>query len=206
MSPAAMARFFALLTLAADVFVVASVLVWILRRRVPSTADLYVRGRAFFAAHGLQLAAAVALTCTLGSLYLSEVANYLPCKLCWYQRIAMYPLVPILGVATWKRDTNVIRYAAPLALIGSSISIYHYLLERFPQMSTSASCDPTAPCTILWIWEFNFISIPFMALSGFAAIMALLLWARPVPQEERAHEFGIARGAAPQGSVQTSRT
>ena len=200
-----MARFFALLTVVADLFVIGSIVAWALRRRARWAADLHAQARGLFAEYGLQLAAAVALTCTLGSLYLSEVANYIPCKLCWYQRIAMYPLVPILAVATWKRDRNVIRYVAPLALIGSSISVFHYMLERFPQLSTSASCDPAAPCTILWIWEFGFISIPFMALSGFAAITALLLWARPSPQEERAHEFGFTRGAPSQGPIQASR-
>ena len=199
-----MARFFALLTIVADVFVIVSLGAWLLRGRAAWAATFHARARELFTAHGLQLATAVALTSTLGSLYLSEIAGFIPCKLCWYQRIAMYPLVPILGIAAWKRDAGVLRYAAPLALVGSSISIYHYMLERFPQLSTSASCDPAAPCTILWIWEFNFISIPFMALSGFAAITALLLWARPVLEEEGTHEFGIARGATPQGSVQAS--
>ena len=125
----------------------------------------------------LWLAFLVALTATLGSLYLSEVAHFVPCKLCWYQRIAMYPLVPILGIAASKRDPDVWRYAVPVAAIGAAISVYHYQLERFPTQA-SVSCSAEAPCTVVWIWKFHFVSIPFMALSGFALIVALLLVAR----------------------------
>ena len=125
----------------------------------------------------LWLAFLVALTATLGSLYLSEVAHFVPCKLCWYQRIAMYPLVPILAIAAWKRDVSVVRYVVPLAVIGAAISIYHYQLERFPSQA-SVSCSADAPCTVVWIWKFHFVSIPLMALSGFALIVALVLVAR----------------------------
>ena len=199
-----MSRFFALLTVVADAFVVGSIVVMVMGRRSSSARAFIATARSFFAEYGLVLAAGVAVTCTLGSLYLSEVANFLPCKLCWFQRIAMYPLAVILGVAAYKKDHTVLRYVVPIAAIGASISTYHYLLERFPQIASSASCDPTAPCTVVWIWQFHFISIPFMALSGFAAIVALLFWARPISKEERADEHRLARSAAPQGSLQAS--
>ena len=197
-----MARFFALLTLIADAFVVGSIVLVLARRRSPSARGLSEATRAFFAEYGLTVAAAVAVTCTLGSLYLSEVANFIPCKLCWFQRIAMYPLAVILCIAAYRKDTRVFRYVVPMTAIGASISVYHYLLERFPQMASGASCDPTAPCTIVWIWQFHFISIPFMALSGFAAIATSLLWARPTKEGQK-DEHRIARGGTPQGSFQT---
>src|SRR5207342_697395 len=75
------------------------------------------------------LAFVVALIATLGSLYLSEVAHFVPCRLCWYQRIAMYPLPIILAVGWWKRDSGVRRYALPLAVVGACISVYHVLVE-----------------------------------------------------------------------------
>jgi disulfide bond formation protein DsbB len=122
----------------------------------------------------LPLAAVVGLTATLGSLYYSEVADFIPCQLCWYQRIAMYPMPVILLIAAWKRDRSIRSYVIPLALIGAAISIYHYQLERFPDQS-SGFCTAEAPCTVVWVWMFHFISIPFMALSGFALI-AWLVW------------------------------
>ena len=125
----------------------------------------------------LLLALAVATTCTLGSLYMSEVRHFVPCDMCWYQRIAMYPLVVILLVAVLRRDRAVWRYVLPLALIGAAVSTYHYLHERFPE-SVSTSCSLEASCSTLWIWEFHFLSIPGMAWVGFVTIATLMLIAR----------------------------
>ncbi|MGZ8629428.1 MAG: disulfide oxidoreductase [Actinomycetota bacterium] len=169
-----MATLFALLTIVADAAVVVIVVLAIAGRNGSSARDTVWET---LGPSAIWLAFLVALTATLGSLYLSEIAHFIPCKLCWYQRIAMYPLVPILAIAAWKRDAGIWRYAVPVAAIGAAISIYHYQLERFPNQA-SVSCSAEAPCTVVWIWKFHFISIPFMALSGFALIIALLLVAR----------------------------
>jgi disulfide bond formation protein DsbB len=126
--------------------------------------------------HATFLAFVVAAVATAGSLYLSEGANFTPCTLCWYQRIAMYPLVVVLGIATWRRD-DIAPYAYTLAGIGGSISIYHMLVERFPSLETS-SCDPTNPCSLIWTERFGYQTIPTMALSAFALIIALTLTGR----------------------------
>ena len=125
----------------------------------------------------LPLAAAVAVVATGGSLYLSEVAGYIPCALCWYQRIAMYPLVIVVGVAAVRRDLDVWSTALPLAVIGAGIAAWHVAVERLPDLG-SGVCDPTAPCTILWVEEFGFLTIPTMALIGFITIALLVLVAR----------------------------
>ena len=124
-------------------------------------------------ANAIGLAFAVALVATLGSLYLSEVAHFPPCRLCWYQRIAMYPLVPILGIAAVRRDLGVRPYAIAVAGIGAAISTYHVLVERFPSLE-SGSCDPLNPCSIRWVERFGYLTIPAMALSGFVLIVVLL--------------------------------
>jgi disulfide bond formation protein DsbB len=134
----------------------------------------------------LHLALGVALVATLGSLYLSEIANFPPCRLCWYQRIAMYPLVPILAVAVWRRDAGVRFYAIPLALIGGLISTYHVLLERYPSLE-SGVCEATNPCTLIWVRRFGYLTIPTMALSAFALIAVLLVTAGA---DERAWAWG----------------
>jgi disulfide bond formation protein DsbB len=127
----------------------------------------------------LPLATVVALTATLGSLYYSEVAGFVPCQLCWYQRIAMYPLPVILGIATWWRDAAVRRYALPLVGVGAAISAYHSWLQAFPPESGSSFCTADAPCTARHVWDFGFVSIPFMALTAFLTVGALLWLARP---------------------------
>jgi disulfide bond formation protein DsbB len=166
--------FVAMLTVAANVVVLGAVGLAIAARFSEGAASILARVREAIGDSSLVLAWIVALVATLGSLYLSEVAHFTPCPLCWYQRIAMYPLVVILGIAALRSDLAVRRYVLPLVAIGSVISIYHYQLERFPSQ-TSVACSADVPCTVVWIWRFHYISIPFMALSAFALIAALLL-------------------------------
>jgi disulfide bond formation protein DsbB len=135
---------------------------------------------AAFSGPALVIAAVVAATCTAGSLYFSEVADFVPCTLCWYQRIAMYPLVVILALAAVRRDRDVWRYVVPLAGIGAAISTYHYVVEWFPE-ADSGVCKSTIPCTFVWFRELGFISLPLMALCGFALILTLVT----LPQEDR---------------------
>ncbi|HSK93530.1 MAG TPA: disulfide oxidoreductase [Candidatus Angelobacter sp.] len=127
----------------------------------------------------LWLAFVVALTATVGSLYFSEVARFTPCVLCWYQRIAMYPLVVVLGIAAVRGDLGIRRYVAPIAVIGAAISIWHIGVERLPGLPTG-SCSLAAPCDLIWVERFGFITIPVMALVGFLAVLTLLFaFARP---------------------------
>ena len=121
----------------------------------------------------LWLAWLVAAASMAGSLYFSEAANFTPCKMCWLQRIAMYPLAVLLLIAAVRRDRGFCIYAIALASIGALISAYHYLIEWRPSLGSGA-CDITAPCTVPWFRQFGFVSLPLMALCGFAAIISLL--------------------------------
>jgi disulfide bond formation protein DsbB len=130
------------------------------------------------------LAWAIATAAMLGSLYYSEVAHFDPCRFCWFQRIAMYPLAVILGVAALRRDRDIWWYGLPLAVIGLLLASYHYQLQLFPEQGGGGSCDPAVPCTSKWVEEFGFVTIPFMAGAGCLAICALMLLAR-VPRSVR---------------------
>jgi disulfide bond formation protein DsbB len=138
--------------------------------------------RAMLGTQALQLAFVVALVATVGSLWLSYGAGFVPCRLCWYQRIAMYPMAVVLGIAALRRDVGVRVYALPVVLIGASISIWHMLIERFPSLESSTSCEVSNPCSIRWVERFGYITIPTMALSAFVLIATLLLLARPGDQ------------------------
>jgi hypothetical protein len=140
-------------------------------RLAPLRADL---GRA-----SLGLAWLVATVAMLGSLYYSEIAGFTPCPLCWYQRICMYPLAVVLGVAALRRDRDVRFYVLPVALVGAVIASYHAWIQAFPPASGSAFCTVDAPCTDRFVWEFGFVSLPFMALCGFLFIATMMLLARP---------------------------
>lgn len=124
---------------------------------------------------GVWLALLVAAGATIGSLYFSEVAGFNPCRLCWFQRIAMYPLVPILLVGALRRDPNVRWYVVPLAAIGAAISGWHTLIEWRPALD-SGECELTGPsCTFVWFREFGFLTLASMALIGFLTVLILLL-------------------------------
>lgn len=121
----------------------------------------------------LPLAAVVAATSMFGSLYFSEVLLFEPCKLCWYQRIAMYPLAPLLGIAAVRRDLHIRPYAWILSGSGALIAAYHYTIQWFPDLEAT-SCAADNPCSAFFVREFGFVSIPFMALCGFLAITVLV--------------------------------
>lgn len=169
-------------SLLALVALTGSVLLWILRLAAVGSQRAATIGREVVAL-ARPLAFTVAGTAMLGSLYFSEVAHYTPCKLCWYQRICMFSLAVILGVATARKDKGIVWYAVPLALIGMVVSAYHYLLEWFPQLEAT-SCDVTAPCTSVWFRGFGFVSLAFMAFSGFFAIVTLFLCRFPAAAKD----------------------
>lgn len=107
---------------------------------------------------------------TAGSLYFSEIADYIPCTYCWYQRIAMYPMAVIVPLAIVLRDRSILRYSLALGGIGLAISIYHIQLQLFPDQSSN-SCALESPCTAKWVEAFGFMTIPQMAGTTFAIIV-----------------------------------
>ena len=126
----------------------------------------------------LWLAWAVAAVATAGSLFFSEYSDFIPCRLCWFQRIAMYPLAVLLLIAAIRKDIRGgALYALPFPILGGLVSIYHIYIEYNPE-AESASCKVSAPCSLKWIEELGYVTIPVLALTAFAAILALLLMAR----------------------------
>lgn len=166
--------FFALLAVLCQVFVVGVVVLAVVARFADGPARLLGSLREEVGRAGLWLAFAIALVSTLGSLYLSEVAHFVPCRLCWFQRIAMYPLSLLLGIAAVRRDAAIRVYAIPLAAVGAAISVLHILVERFPSLEGATSCDPANPCSLKWVEQLGYVTIPTMALSGFLAIITIL--------------------------------
>jgi disulfide bond formation protein DsbB len=122
------------------------------------------------------LAAAVALVASAGSLYYSEVVGFVPCVLCWYQRIAMYPIVLVLGVGAIRKDPNAWAYGLPLSVVGLAIALYHVTIQFRPALDVGA-CGTGVPCTGRYLAIFGFVSIPVMAAGGFLLISGLLLTA-----------------------------
>ncbi|MCS1352631.1 disulfide oxidoreductase [Mechercharimyces sp. CAU 1602] len=131
--------------------------------------------RLFISTYGIYLAWLIALIAMLGSLYFSEIRGFIPCNLCWYQRILMYPLVLLLGIAAFRDDKQIIRYTLPLSLIGGSISLFHYAEQKIPALAAVAQCSSGVPCDGEYINWLGFITIPFLAFTAFLLI-SLSLW------------------------------
>jgi disulfide bond formation protein DsbB len=166
--------FFTILTLAANASVIAA-LVLALGARVSAR----VRGVACAALDAVgpslrSVAWVVATVAVAGSLYYSEIADFVPCRLCWFQRICMYPLAAILLVGLALRDRRVRVYAAPFVVVGAPISLYHWLMER-GVFAESSSCAVTVPCAVPWFEELGYVTLAFMALSAFCLVGTLLV-------------------------------
>lgn len=115
-----------------------------------------------------------AVIATLGSLYFSEILLFTPCTLCWYQRIAMYPLVLILGVGLIDRDEKLYRYVLPLSLTGWAISFYHILIQYGVIAESSYVCTLVGTCVQRFLYAF--ISIPLLSFLAFTVINILMIF------------------------------
>lgn len=125
------------------------------------------------------LAWVIALLATVGSLFFSEVMNLPPCVLCWYQRIATYPLVLIIGTGIILRDRRMKIYALPLCLTGLAVSIYHNLLYYGFIPESITPCAEGVPCNAVQIEWLGFITIPLMGLAAFLSLTVCLWSYRP---------------------------
>lgn len=118
----------------------------------------------------------VALGATLGALFVGEVLGQTPCTLCWYQRIAMFPLALVLGIACLYEDTTARRYALPLALAGGAIALWHTLLYVGVIDAPLVPCSADGPsCTGPGMTIFGVMPLPAISLVSFALIIVLLV-------------------------------
>lgn len=137
--------------------------------------EIYVDSIRYYA---LPTAFSIALVAMLGSLYFSEIANFIPCDFCWYQRIGIYPLSVILLIALITHDNSVKKYVIPITLITSLLSIWHILLQRVPALEGAAKCKSGVSCTTIYVNKLGFISEPVMALTASLTIAFLMFFLR----------------------------
>ncbi|USK62357.1 disulfide oxidoreductase [Peribacillus asahii] len=136
----------------------------------------------------LLIAWVISLIAMSGSLYFSEVKQFEPCTLCWFQRIVIYPFTLLLGIALIRKDYGISFYTMILSAIGTCISTYHYFIQKVSFVSEhSVSCG-RIPCTGEYINLLGFITIPFVALTAFLIILicSFLSW-----KQMKKHEMKI---------------
>lgn len=122
----------------------------------------------------------ISITAMSGSLFFSERMGFVPCTLCWYQRILMYPLVILLGIAFYRNDKEIYKYILPISSIGVLMAAYHYALQKIPSMNEFSTCTSGVPCSGQYINWFGFVTIPFLSLVAFTmiTIAMVILWKR----------------------------
>ena len=127
----------------------------------------------------------VAALATGGSLFFSEIAGFIPCELCWFQRICMYPLTITTLLAALRGDHRAARYLLPLPVVGAGVSVYHLLVEN-GVVAQAKACELSAPggCATKWINEFGYMTIPTLALTGFVLLIGFLALAAAGEEDE----------------------
>jgi disulfide bond formation protein DsbB len=118
---------------------------------------------------------------TCGSLFFSEVIGWVPCVLCWYQRILMYPLAILLAIGIVRRDRGLYIYVLPFSITGMVVALYHHLLIKTDWLPAPA-CVSGVPCTVDHLNWFGFITIPWLAFMAFTIITGMLAafaWLQP---------------------------
>ncbi len=130
--------------------------------------------------HALKIGFVLSLMGLIASLFYSEIAGFVPCALCWVQRIFIYPQIILFWVALKKADRGVLEYSLPLTLIGGIFSLYHNYL--YLGGSPAIPCDANATCTQRFVFEFGFMTIPLMALSLFVGLTLVYFISKKYPQ------------------------
>ncbi len=120
--------------------------------------------------NALILAWGMAVIATAGSFFASEVLHWIPCVLCWYARIFLFPLVIILGVAIWKEIKDVDLLVLPLSIIGVLLGIFHSLLQYGLIPENLGPCTVSATCTVPYHFFYSWITMPLLSLTSFTVI------------------------------------
>lgn len=162
-------KFLSIMVVGSQVFIVLSLLYAFLGRKKgePLLPE-------FFSKNALWFALSVAILAMAGSLFYSEIAHYTPCKLCWYERILMYPQVLLIGMALWKKDKKIADYGLGMSILGFLIALYHnYIYYTGNSLFPCDAAGLGESCTRRFILEFGYVTIPLMALTAFALLIVL---------------------------------
>jgi disulfide bond formation protein DsbB len=162
--------FFAVLTIVASILSIALIVSFLSPKFRSGSFVRLVERKSLF------IAFIASLLATLGSLIYSDVIGYEPCKLCWFQRIFMYPQVILFGIAAYRNDIHMKIYGIALSAIGAAVALFHYVgqLGWNPFGLECLAIGYSASCTKNFVLEFGYISIPMMALSAFVLILLSL--------------------------------
>jgi len=169
-------KLLAILTLLTNFVFVFAGLLFLAARLTIKFKPFWYRVEAYFTTNSLLFAFIISLTATFGSLYFSEIRHLEPCKLCWFQRILMYPLTLIIGTAIYKKLKGVWNYILPISFLGIGIAAYHYYYQvTGSPLIPCSTVGFSVSCSERFFTYWGYITIPWMSLSAFTSIFFLML-------------------------------
>lgn len=175
--------FFSVLTLIGNIALVVLLIAMVVVGRGKN--KLFEKLLKFVDKWAFQFSLLISFSATLGSLLFSEVLLYEPCKLCWFQRIFMYPLVPMLALAIGNKDKKIAEYVLVLSSVGAMIATYHLALQFNPGLPTTCGVvGMSASCTTDFFKAFGYVTIPMMSLSAFLLIIVSMLVTMIFPSQK----------------------
>jgi len=124
----------------------------------------------------LRAAWVISLIATCGSLFFSEVMKFIPCSLCWYQRIMMYTLPIYFGIAIFRNNKQIVLYTLPVTILGFFIGTFQYIEQKTNWLDDVQTCQMGVPCTTEYINWLGFITIPLLSLIAFFLISILSIF------------------------------
>ena len=130
----------------------------------------------------LYFAWAIAVSGVWLSVFFGEILQHEPCPLCWYQRIALFPLAILLGIAAYRSDAKIVSYALPLAILGTLAALLQLFEHHFPALQKAGVCNLGESCSQPIFTLFSFLNFPALSAMGFSLIAALLFLVRKKPQ------------------------
>ncbi len=165
-----------LATIAGQVLFVALLTYLLWPKSVPA---FIVRLGEWATAHATECGFVMALIGTCGSLFFSNIAGYTPCTLCWFERIFYYPQTILFAVAQWWKARDIERYSLPLSWTGGVIALYHLYIQYGGESPLPCSAvGQSISCSKIFVRNFGYITIPMMALTGFALMIVLMYLAK----------------------------
>jgi disulfide bond formation protein DsbB len=111
----------------------------------------------------------ISFTSSFFTLVYSEYFGIIPCALCWFERIFMYPTVFISFLAILKKDfEKSVFYIFIFSIFGGLISLYHHILQITASRTSHLPCPASSgDCAKMIIFEYGHITFPFMAFVAF---------------------------------------
>ncbi len=140
----------------------------------------------WFGRNAVVLSLSVSLMAVAGSLFYSEIVGFEPCVLCWWQRVFLYPSALILGIALYRKDRHVFRYATPLVLLSALVAFYQYYVTILGGTSLLSCTDEGGLCSKVYVQAFGYITIELMSLTA-SLFVLLFAWAHKIYQNENRH-------------------